>query len=280
MSFKFKSVTIQLYISFFVVMSIMIALDYLEQFFILFLTVTIHEMTHIMIAKIFGLSVEKISITPMGEAATIKDMDSLSFIKKAAVIAGGPMINILIFLIMSTIAPHDSFFKLANIVIGVFNLIPIYPLDGGRLILHMLSNKIGIMPSNKAVLSFSKFMSGVIIFLGFIQVVLYPFNISLICIGFYLRKICKTEYLHMTLEFYKNIIIKNNKLPLKKQMPIRTIILTEAVEIKEMIHKICWDYYFIFLISKDGIIKKRITEHELINHVASNGISGFANEFL
>ena len=68
-------------------------------------------------------------------------------IKKIFVAIAGPIINLLITLIIVHI-PIEIFTKLmiiyANILIMIFNLLPIYPLDGGRIIksiLHILYGK-------------------------------------------------------------------------------------------------------------------------------------------
>lgn len=280
-SFNLKKIKIQLYPSFFIFMAIMVALNYTEQFFILFLAVTLHELTHIIFAEFFGLEPEKIIITPIGETAVIKNLETLGFTKKILVIAAGPLINLLLYIFTAVIFREKyEFFKTANLSIALFNLLPVYPLDGGRLLQFVLANRIGIIPSNRIVMDLSSFFSKVIVATGFLQVILFPFNISLLCIGLYLNKIAKREYLHMTLEFYKIILLKNNKMHCKNQIPIRAVILGNCMEVKEMLYKICWDYYYVFHILQEGAIKKTITEQELINYVVKNGLNGNAGEIV
>lgn len=261
-------------------MSIMIALNYIEQFFIIILSVSIHEITHIVVASLFGLHVEKIIITPLGEIACIDEIDALSSAKKSAIWLAGPMINILMAVVSALIFPQYEFFKLANISIGLFNLLPIFPFDGGRISQCILSHKMGVIPAGKFIASLSSVFSNIIIFLGFIQVIAYPLNISLLCMGLYLSKVYKTEYLNITFEFFRNLIIRDIKLKQQKIIPIKIMIADNKTEIKELLYKISWDYYYLYHIYEDGSLKKLLTEHDIINHIKTSGILGTCCDIL
>lgn len=117
----------------------------------------IHELGHLMAGILCGMKPERLEIKPYGVSISFKlfpkdynikiGKGSKLEIKKIFVAIAGPIINLLITLIIVHI-PIEIFTKLmiiyANILIMIFNLLPIYPLDGGRIIksiLHILYGK-------------------------------------------------------------------------------------------------------------------------------------------
>ena len=278
-AFNIKKIKIQFHLTFFIFMFIMIALNYTEQFFILFLSVSLHELTHIITAYVFGAETEKIVITPIGEIALIKDLEYLSCGKKIIIMLAGPFINLILYAAVRLIFPVSfTDFKLYNLCLCFFNLIPAYPLDGGKILSYFLSNRIGIIPSNKVIFKTGKIFSGIVIITGFSQVILFPYNVSLLLIGLYMRKSIKKEYLEMTVAFYNNIFKFSKKTKIKKTLPVRHLMIDNETEIKLLLNKVCWDCYYIFQISGEGCTENIITENMLIKYVSEKGFYGKARD--
>lgn len=121
----------------------------LSQFLILLyalLSVLIHECAHQLVAKKLGYSLNKLTLMPYGAVLSgegIKDEDMF------AVAVAGPAINFFISLIIVAfwwIIPASYNYTLqlfrANMSIGLFNLLPLYPLDGGRIVISFCKNKL------------------------------------------------------------------------------------------------------------------------------------------
>ncbi|MFX0185871.1 MAG: site-2 protease family protein, partial [Candidatus Hodarchaeota archaeon] len=119
-------------------------------FTLLFLSVIVHELAHSLLAKRNHLSVNKIVLYPIGGAAQIEDIpDDPSVEWKVAAI--GPFSSIVIgaiFLLSHFVYPVQlpvtPFFigtgfllfdvGLLNFLLAIFNLIPAFPMDGGRVL--------------------------------------------------------------------------------------------------------------------------------------------------
>lgn len=120
----------------------------------------IHEFGHLLAGLIVGMKPEKIEIRPIGVSIefNIKEKDynvkikkgNLLEVKKVFVALAGPLTNVLIIFILSivnitSISYNDKLLMIfSNILLIIFNILPIYPLDGGRIlkgIIYLLKGK-------------------------------------------------------------------------------------------------------------------------------------------
>jgi len=254
---------------------IIIALGYMEQFFIIFSIVTIHELAHIVIAKIYGADLSKIIIYPIGEMAILKNLFLIKPFKRIIIICAGPAINIILGFIFFILGNNDTskFISLANFSIAIFNILPIYPLDGGKLFNIILSDSIGILISNEITLIISKIFIFVIIIAGIIQTILYPFNVSLISLALYLKLSIKKEQFNLSLDFFEIMLTKSELI--KKYKCIHTDILTvsESTCIKDILKYLKINrFYKIYIVDDDLNLLGVITENQLIKFTIEYGI--------
>ncbi len=116
-----------------------------KEFIIMYLIIFIHEFGHIFFAIIFNYEIIKINIYPFG-GYTIFNYDINSkFINEFLLFLGGILFQFILLLIIHyTVDNYSYFYKLFinyNTNILIFNLLPIYSLDGGKL-LNMILNKL------------------------------------------------------------------------------------------------------------------------------------------
>lgn len=108
-------------------------------FFISFLLI-IHELGHFLTAMAFGLQVDKIYIYPFGGIAKFHMPLNYSIFKELIILLMGP-----IFQEFAKIFLVKHFYSYENMIIAyhysilIFNLLPIYPLDGGKLLNLIIS---------------------------------------------------------------------------------------------------------------------------------------------
>lgn len=108
----------------------------IEIYTILMLFAFIHELGHLLAGIILGLKVKKINIMPFGISINFEDYSSKYLIKKIIIAIAGPLTN----LIISVIGMYNNWKEeiiYTNMLIGMFNMIPIYPLDGGRILKYI-----------------------------------------------------------------------------------------------------------------------------------------------
>jgi Zn-dependent protease len=119
--------------------------------------VLLHELGHALTARRFGIETEDITLYPIGGVARLRRMPRAPGAELLIAVAG-PAVNLLIVLALSTLqglgvfgSPWSGDFVYTfvellvsiNLVLALFNLIPAFPMDGGRVLRALLSSWIG-----------------------------------------------------------------------------------------------------------------------------------------
>ena len=158
----------------------------------------IHELGHLIAGLLMGMKPEKIELMPFGVSISfkikveeynkkIKKGNKLE-VKKILVAVAGPLTNFIIIVITTNIN-LDIFKSLmiiyTNFLIMIFNLLPIYPLDGGRILKGILHINFGLRTSEIYTNIISKIMVTIITVASSI-LILYVHNIAILLIDTYL----------------------------------------------------------------------------------------------
>lgn len=103
----------------------------------------LHELGHLAVMKICGIPVKRVLFYGAGiKIVPDKEFCFTDFSSEFLVLIAGSSANFLIALIAAVSGISDSFemrlFSVINIIIGVFNLLPLQYLDGGRLLLAVI----------------------------------------------------------------------------------------------------------------------------------------------
>ncbi|WP_017755951.1 M50 family metallopeptidase [Calidifontibacillus oryziterrae] len=114
----------------------------------LIVIVFIHEMGHVCAALFFRWRIKKIELLPFGGVAEMDEHGNRPLKEELLVIASGPLQHVwmviasyLFFLIGFIDEATYQLFLKHNFMILVFNLLPIWPLDGGKLLFLVASYK-------------------------------------------------------------------------------------------------------------------------------------------
>ncbi len=106
---------------------------FLTSYFVCYLFIIFHELSHIIFATIFGKKIIKIKLSLAGICVTFSN-EYLSVIKRIIMYLVGPISNFVLALIFNNI----DFIYEVNLFLGILNLLPIYPLDGYNILLVIL----------------------------------------------------------------------------------------------------------------------------------------------
>ena len=196
----------------------------IELYAILMIFALIHEMGHLVCGLVRGFKKKALKIMPLGISIEfsvickdynkkIKNANALT-IKKMILALVGPITNMIIIgicVIMNNYIEMHLYEQIiyANLLIAIFNLLPIYPLDGGRFLkslIHIIKGK------TKAMDYINTISNASIIFLTMLASIgIYYFkNIAILFIIIYLWVliIIENKKYHMKKRIYK--IIENS----------------------------------------------------------------------
>ena len=114
---------------------------------ILFLIGLFHELFHVFCARIFNLKIKNINVLPIGCFASIEKLEYAPRKEQLIILLLGPFSffftsAIIKFVTINEFINKDLYLELmqANLLIMIFNLLPIEPLDGGKILKIFLSS--------------------------------------------------------------------------------------------------------------------------------------------
>lgn len=156
----------------------------------IFVSIFLHELAHVVVAQRAGGKVHAITLMLLGGVSEIEEMPPGN--PEAVMAAVGPLTSIVLgiaglglFLLLGAASPLVRLFvyylSVTNVVIGIFNLIPAFPLDGGRVLRALLRRRLGQVRATTVSAGVSKVMAIALVVYG-----LLARNFILALIAFFL----------------------------------------------------------------------------------------------
>lgn len=148
----------------------LIIVGYKGQLLYAFFIVIVHEMVHYIAARYLGFSGFDIELIAVGAVLKFRDLDDATPKEDLLISLSGPMSNIalaVVFYFLYKLFPINDIYMLfaGNLAIGFFNLIPAFPLDGGRILRDLLSFRFIYKKSNKIMMILSITIGTLLMFL-------------------------------------------------------------------------------------------------------------------
>lgn len=253
----------------------------------LFVCVTLHELGHALAAKRYGIKTKDITLYPIGGVARLEKMPEKPK-QELAVALAGPAVNFIIAFLLSPIMLSSDFavdeasnvliidahnflpmLGMLNVTLAVFNLIPAFPMDGGRVLRALLAMKLGRIKATQIAAGIGRVLAFGFIVMGFYS------NPFLIFIGLFVilganaeEQMVKTQALIVELTA-KNAMM-TNFISLEKEEPIsKAIDLLLAGQAKSFL--VTENGFPFGIIDRDDIIRgvKEFDENQTIQHIAN-----------
>jgi len=179
---------------------------------LLFVSVLIHELAHSLVARARGLPVRSITLFILGGVSNLEEEPEKPAIEFAMAIVG-PLTSLILagifwgitFLISnqeSPVAAMLSYLALINAILGAFNLLPGFPLDGGRVLRSILWSSTGsLTKATNIAATVGRFLGWGLIAFGLFQLLTGNFlgGLWIAFIGWFLSNAADTSRREATL---------------------------------------------------------------------------------
>jgi Zn-dependent protease len=166
---------------------------------LLFATVVLHELSHSYFARRYGIKIERIVLLPIGGVSEMEELPK-DPAQELRISLAGPVANLVIaavsFVVLIVLRPYLStvllgalyYFIVVNVLLGLFNLLPAFPMDGGRILRAFLAERMSFIKATKQAATIGKQFAIIMAIVGVF------FNFFLILIAIFVYVGADSEY--------------------------------------------------------------------------------------
>lgn len=280
--FKIQGISINVHITFFLLLFLFLSMGFKWLFLIvaIFCFVTLHELSHSIVAKKFGIQVREITLLPIGGVASMTKMPDKPY-QEFLISLAGPLFNIAVVIVFFLplyylLGPEVLFHHLSvktfpltiahiywiNLILALFNLIPAFPMDGGRILRAILAQKMGYQKATKIAVNFGHVFALLFGYIGLIHG-----YIILIIIAVFVYMAASSEELQVDIrETLKKFTIKDI-------LPSQFLTLDENATLAKVLELIFHSHQEDFPVVESGRMVGFVTRHDIISGIHQRGMS-------
>lgn len=279
----FKGLSIKVHPTFLLVLVAYGALGLITQALLIFLLVIGHELAHLLTAKAYGFRVIGLEIFPFGGAAYCEDLFEGRKIEESIMALAGPVFNLVLLFAAQALrwegfwsGPVSEDFVRFNLWLAAFNLIPVLPLDGGRVVRALFSDAFGFVRTTKALARGGQFF-GMLLALGGLTILGKGNAIDGVLTLFILAAFFwisgKKEIAAARITFLRQITRKKEELLRKGLMRSKVITVTADTPLVRIVEELTPDRYaLISLPGEDFALERTLTETQVVEGMLRMGI--------
>jgi stage IV sporulation protein FB len=241
----------------------------------LFGIVLVHEIGHLVAANGFGWRVREVQLLPFGGVLIVDELGTAPTREELIVSLAGPLQHvwmILIALLMKWVDVGASswwdYFIEANLMIGLFNLIPVMPLDGGKVMQSLLGYLLSYHNTILYTAWISMILSLAIIVIAIVQLINGQLPLNILVIGISLLVSNWFAYRQLPYHFFRFLIGRGNRMSrlLSRGTLAQPIVITRHRTMAETLKLFMREkYHLIYIVGETGRIQAVLPEQQLVS---------------
>ena len=252
---------------------------------VLFACVVLHEFGHALAAKKYNIPTRDITLYPIGGVASLNRMPDKPA-QELVVALAGPVVNIVIAGILFVLlyvndellpiskidhmSGEDFWFNImaANVILAVFNLIPAFPMDGGRVLRALLAFRLDKLKATTIAARVGQFLAIIFVFLGFFS------NFWLVFIGLFIYLGAGVEQMH---ESGKSALVG---FTVKDVLIAQYTCLSPTETLGNLVQILQSTQEEVFLVTENNHVHGVLTRKDLIKGLSSYGNGSYVSDLM
>lgn len=232
--------------------------DNLKLYLITYFVMAIHEFSHFAVAKLIGLKTGDIIFSPFGINLRLRSRIINSLAEEIILYCSGPLVNGVLALI--SIFFNNIIFYRLNIALFIMNLLPVIPLDGGMIVLRLLSYRYGQKTAKRVLNAFSVIFGVMMLVLSVFMMIRGKINISMFIISvLFIGNILTGK------EKYNQDLIQSLISREKRTNKVKLTVIDNTHSVIDTINEFSpTQTVFAVVFDKNGSVDKILSEREII----------------
>ncbi len=244
-----------------------------------FLCVIFHEIGHSLVAEHYGIKVKSIILFPIGGVSQMEELPK-NPVEEINISVVGPLVSLslagIFYLVLRGIYQEVTFALPSltegsilinlfwiNLMLGLFNLIPAFPMDGGRILRGLLANRMEYLKATKIAVTVGQLFAILMFFFG----IFFNWWLALIALFIYLGAEGEEQVTAMHIAL--------RRIPVKKAMLTLVESISPDQTLGNVLGRICHGLQQDFPVVTEGKVIGLLTKEAIFNalHQASKEIT-------
>ena len=226
----------------------------------LFIGVVLHELGHSLTAQRFGYPIDSITLWLLGGIAALSEMPE-NWRQEFAIAIAGPIVSVLVGVVsygLFIVTPESldgarfifAYLAVLNIALAIFNMLPAFPMDGGRILRALLARN---QPYAKATQQAAAIGKGFAVLMGLFG--LFALNPVLIAIALFVYIAASGESQQVTMKAaFEDVTVRDIMTPAGRLQTVTT-----QTSVEELIERMFRERHTAYPVLEDGYLVGLVT---------------------
>jgi len=295
---RLLGVRLRLHPGFLALVGLMVAIGQGGRATMLFAAVLLHEAGHVVAARLRGIPVQDVVLMPFGGVAHLDEAELAEPAVESRVALGGPLANLVLgaallagaWILEATAGPTAGGpgpggeaavawlrqWAGDHLGLGVFNLLPVFPLDGGRLVRAALARRLGFRLATGLVGRLGELAGAVMTGVALLTWALYGRGASAVVMGLFLLYAARMERRRAPGTWVRHLA-RRLDLGAEADVPVqegRVLVAPEQTPVKEVALRLLpGRWHLVVLTGPGGKMVGLTGEQEVVEALIERGIA-------